>query len=259
MTTYMLHGVIVTTLGLVALAWPARQRGVALASGLAAAPTGLLDALFMQDYWQPPHFVAPWASVEGVLFSFGNGILLWLVASRPLRAALPRAKPLAAFAAPLLGLGAFTLAVSLTLWSGGLALTGLALMPAMLLALALTGALILARTPRLAPLALAGAAGFTLVYAGELAVLGALDPSYPGLWNAATRTGGTFLGFPAWELGWAAVYGAVWPLCIGWALTRRAAASPASMDAPATPGQHRWPRSAPEAPRSRHPGPTPRD
>ncbi|MEJ2022007.1 MAG: hypothetical protein P8X43_08210 [Maritimibacter sp.] len=223
MTTYLLHGLLVSILGLAALAIPTRQRGVALASGIAAAPMGLMDVWFVRDYWQPDHLIGAWFSIEGVLFSFGNGILLWLIASWPLRHALPAARPMRDFARPMLRLGALALAVILALWSHGLGLTPLTLMPSTFAGLAVLLLLILARYPTLAGLAALGCLSFTALYAGELVVMSTYDPAYSELWYPHLRMGLAPLGFPLEELIWAALYGAVWSLCVASSLhpTRR--------------------------------------
>lgn len=214
MTTYLLHGCLVTALGLVALAFPLRQRGVALASGVAAAPMGLMDIWFVQDYWQPDHVIGAWFSLEGILFSFGNGILLWLIASWPQRHHLPTTRPLRHFAMPMLRFGMLAMVIILALWRHGLGLTSLSLMQATFLGLGLLLVLILAQRPNLTGLALLGCGGFTLLYAIQLALMGSYDPHYADLWYPHVREGMALFGFPVEELIWAAIYGAVWSLCV---------------------------------------------
>ncbi len=82
-STYGLWAVLIAGLGLVAAFLTPVHRRVALLSGLCGAPLGLADAVFVPEYWDPTHLLGAAFSIEGVLFSFGNGVLVWLVAVLP--------------------------------------------------------------------------------------------------------------------------------------------------------------------------------
>jgi hypothetical protein len=111
--------------------------------------------------------------------------------------------------------GAF--AIMATLWTHGFGLPGLSLMSSTIVALCAVGAAILVRRPDLLPLAAAGAAGFGLFYAVQLALLAWIWPDFPDAWHPAIRRGAQVFGFPIEEMTWAVVYGFVWTSGIAFA------------------------------------------
>lgn len=212
MNIYLGWGIGVAVLGaLLAAAFP-RHRRTLLLSGVFAAPSGLLDAIFVPEYWTPRHAISPYFSIEGLLFSFGNGVLIWACAIAPHTAAVEyrfALWPMLRRYAIYTGLG---MALFLALWRGGLGLTGLPIMDATLVVAMLYGLWFLYREPRWARFGVAGCAGFGLVYAIELALIGWLAPDAKDVWVREGRGSLEFLGFPLQELGWAACYGGVWAL-----------------------------------------------
>jgi len=216
-STYLIYALTLSILGLVALQAWSDHRGIAFVSGLTAAPLGLLDYLFNLEYWSPTHLFGPLFSIEGMLFSFGNGILLWLIAMVPFRGVTssPRIN-FTTLALRMSFFGILAFAIVLILWNKGLGLCGLSLMYSTIAALVVLGVLITTIKPRLLPLGLAGGIGFVLFYALQLVLLSWLDPAFAGVWHASVREGLLFAGYPVEELTWALVYGAVWVTVIGY-------------------------------------------
>ena len=77
--SYLVISVLIALIGLTSLILRPKQRRFILLSGCYAAPAGAGDLLFVPEYWMPSHIVAPWFSIEGVLYSFGNGCLIALL------------------------------------------------------------------------------------------------------------------------------------------------------------------------------------
>ena len=215
MSIYLLHGLTVSALALLIILIRRGRRDIALMSGLAAAPLGLLDALFVLDYWNPPHVLGPLFSIEGMLFSFGNGVLLWVIAEFPFRGRLENSFRYRVFIRHLLIYGAVAMAVIILLWNKTLGLTNLPLMSATILALLVVGAALLIQHPGLLPFSLAGGVGFCLFYTAQLAILSRLSPEFASFWYAGVRDGFTVFSYPIEELAWAMAYGAIWTIVIG--------------------------------------------
>jgi hypothetical protein len=97
--------------------------------------------------------------------------------------------------------------------------------------MAAVGGTLIRRRPELRPLALVGMASFTLLYTTLLRLTWWLSPAFASDWNWADLCGLTAIGVPLEEILWAAGYGAVWPLMLGYAFEARipsvASASPA--------------------------------
>jgi len=206
---YMIWGVAVSLVGiLVALLIP-RHRRVALLSGLFAAPLGLLDIVFAPEY-SAPHLFGHAFSLEGMLFSFGNGVLVWPVAVVPFwrridydilwRNMIFRCLTCWVIAAVIIAI----------VWRGGVGLPGLSIMTSALVALGGCGLYILWRRPDTWPLVVTGIIGCGLIYLLEMAVLSRFYPNFVTVWAPAVRDGILVLGYPLEEYVWAMVYGGVW-------------------------------------------------
>ena len=216
MSTYLIWGILITLLGLVAVRLDHKMGKVALASAIMATPFGLLDHYFVRDYWQPGHILSASFSIEGMLFSFGNGVFVWLLATIPYRSSITHRLDWSVLLRRFFGYSSIALAIMMTLWSGGLGLTNLGLMRSTLIALLILGALMLWQAPHLWRLGLAGMIGFGLFYAVQLQILSHFDPSFASLWKPSIAEGQHLFGFPAEEMAWAVVYGLVWTIGIGY-------------------------------------------
>lgn len=209
---YLAVGAIATALGLVALwLFPALRRAM-LVSGLLAAPGGLTDVWFVPEYWSPPHLIGKDFSIEGVLFSFGHGLLLMFVALVPFGRRVRMDLNGRRVARRYVGCIALASCVFALLWTRGPVAGPLPIMDAALVALAVTGAYIVWRRPDAWPLMISGALGFGVLYAVELLLAAQIVPGYALYWSAAARAGPTFAGFPIEELWWGLIYGGVWAL-----------------------------------------------
>ncbi len=210
MSAYLVYGLVISFLALAVLAICPKHSKVALISGILATPFGLLDSLFVLDYWTPPHIFGPLFSIEGMLFSFGNGVFVWLIAVFPFRRRLKNRLQFKILARRFVLYSFIALAVMLALWERGLGLANASLMTGTILGLSVIGVLMLSRDSSLLPLALTGALGFGMFYAVQLALLSLISPSFSSVWTAAVRDGVTVFGYPVEEMIWAVVYGCVW-------------------------------------------------
>ncbi len=223
MYSYLTFSLVLAVTGLVViLNTNGRRRSFVLWSALFAAPTGLADFWFAPDYWQPDHVIGPHFSVEGMMFSFGNGALLaflvWpffsrmLVASEAsisLSANWSRVSPVI-----LPGFLAFLL-----LWDG---LMGpLPVMQASFVGFVVL-TLWLAFRRQLNPVSgLAGAFLFSSVYWAQTLLWSWFDHDLASFWSAHSSYLAHPLpmtGLPGDELLWAAFYGLLWPHIITVAL-----------------------------------------
>jgi hypothetical protein len=201
------------------------QRRVVLLSAICAAPAGLADAIFVPEYWTPGHMVGAGFSVEGLLFSFGNGGMLWALAVWPFRRSVSVDVSLARLLPRYVMWMAIGLAICAVAWVG--VPGGIGIMEAALLALVLVGAGMLALRSDAWPFAVSGAVGFGGYYALQLAIVAALCGECAAAWAPSRWASATFLGFPLEELAWAVAYGATWAIATAYGsdvrIMRRAA------------------------------------
>ena len=189
-----------------------RQRRVALICALGAAPVGLADYLFVPEYWSPSHLVGQALSIEGVVFSFGNGGMLWFLAALPVRRRAISAIDSVRLGRRYLLWLAIGFVVFLTIWHRGFAVVDLGVMEAALVSLVVVGTALAVIRPDAWPIMLSGGLGFGAYYAAQLALLSAVAPEFATAWAPTTLAGNTFRGFPIEEVAWAIIYGGVWAL-----------------------------------------------
>ncbi|MFQ5439757.1 MAG: hypothetical protein ACE5DK_13120, partial [Paracoccaceae bacterium] len=191
-------------------------------SALFAAPTGLADVWFAPAYWQPDHVFGPQFSIEGMLFSFGNGVILALIVW-PLIAGKFRTgricNRLKENYIRLVLTVAPGFVTFLVLWDG---LAGpLPVMQASIAAFVALAAWLLLRGKLDARVGLAGSAMFALAYWVEILIWSFFDPDIAHFWSQdATYLANPlpFTGLPGDELLWAAFYGLLWPSIIALAV-----------------------------------------
>jgi len=210
--SYILMSAAIAAAGIMSSLAVPRYRWFIVISGLLAAPAGLSDWIFVPEYWRPDHLIGPWFSVEGILFSFGNGCLImlpvalrWpdLVPPRPDGLIAPLGRLTAAMA---LGIGSFLLA-----WQSGFG--WLMIMHATYIGLAAIAAFLWLKRRFSFVIALTSGLGFALIFGGETMLWHWIDPQFNGFWAAK----GTYLfslpfppGLPIEEYIWAFAYAAVW-------------------------------------------------
>ncbi len=209
--SYLIISLVATTAALGAVFFLVRARWVLMTAGILAAPAGLADALFVPEYWSPVHIVSKNFSIEGVLFSFGNGVLVAAVATVwALDSHLHRTRNIFDLFFRLTALMLIGFLVFLVFWQHGFgnlmimhaAFAGFA---AMFLTLALTGWLS-------GRVMLIGGLGFLLIYLAQTVLWVWLDPSATKYWSADTYL--ITLPFrpylPLEEFIWSFLYGALW-------------------------------------------------
>ena len=187
-----------------------RHRHVALLSGLFAAPLGLLDIVFAPEYWAPPHIFGNVFSVEGMLFSFGNGILVWPAAVLPFWRRISCRVSWRNMLVRCLMCWVLAALIIAIVWRGGFGLPGLDIMTSALVALVGCGIYILSHRPDVWPLAITGTLGCGFIYLVEMRVLAIFYPEFVNVWSPEVIEGMMIFGYPVEEYVWALVYGGVW-------------------------------------------------
>ncbi len=214
MSSYLLLTLILSVIA-GGLLVASKRRRLLLTSGLAAAPAGLLDIIFTPEYWQPNQIFGASFSIEGVLFSFANGVIIAWVAFAPWRAMFVRPRAGIAVARSLAIAVPCWLAFFLV-WHRGFGWAELTIMHAALAGLCLALLILLGRRRDAWALALVSGSGFAAIYFVELLVWRLIDDTAPAFWNHDTAWGVQIIGFPAEELAWAGLYGAVWALAVAY-------------------------------------------
>lgn len=210
--SYFLLSAAVAAAGIIGCLAVPRYRWFIVASGILATPAGLADWIFVPEYWKPDHLIGPWLSVEGMLFSFGNGCLLMLpvalyrqdlIPPRPDDLIAPLGRLTTAMG---LGIGTFLLA-----WQSGFG--QLMIMHATYFGLGAIALFLWLRRQFSFEIALTSGLGFALLYGGETMAWHWLDPQFNGYWAAEEA----YLfslpfppGLPIEEYIWAFAYAAVW-------------------------------------------------
>jgi hypothetical protein len=223
------------SLGLASLAalcyalWPRSDKTgwrALLAAGLLAAPFGLLSFEYIPKYWNPTLLL--WfgpASGEDILFIAASGMLGWAVAAWPFRQRLRHAwfennsKDRWSALLTRFAIGAVPgLAVSYAFKYG---LPSQPVMNGTMWGIAVGGALLLCWKPRLWLLAVVGCTAFLLGYFALMKLLFLVAPEWSAPWHSALQPHSWVAGVPLYELLWAAGFGAVWPLFVGYCLDTR--------------------------------------
>jgi hypothetical protein len=209
---FLWWGLCVSALGLFSIILLPKHRHLALRAGLCTAPFGLLEFMFVPEYWNPPHLFGKWLSIEAIAFAFGSGIFAWLAAAIPLGARIRCNFNSARFWSRYAEVSLFLLAGIGVTWRGAPGLIGLSAGESSLIALGFVGAILLWRRSDFWPLACLGSLGFAVPYALQLVALGHLAPDAVLFWSVDVREGFFLFGFPIEEMMWAALFGAVCPL-----------------------------------------------
>jgi len=226
MYSYLTFSSTVAVFGLLFLILAKGQRRVfVLWSAILAAPTGLADFWFTPEYWRPDHMIGPYFSVEGVLFSFGNGAILGFLVwplFRPILVADDKVDgPLRIWMRSVqVMLPGFV--VFLLLWDR---LNG----PLPIMQASLSGFVALAlwlgfRRRLHLGVGVLGALFFAATYWMQTLLWAWFDPNLAAFWPAHTSYIGFSLpvtGLPGDELLWAAFYGLLWPHIIATAVGAR--------------------------------------
>lgn len=209
--SYFVASALMTVSGLVVAFLLVRTRFFLLMAGVLAAPAGLADALFVPEYWSPEHLLSKNFSIEGLLFSFGNGVLIAALPTlvwpnlRPDRPD-PLWSPLVRCAGPMIP----GFLVFLLLWQHGLGT--LMIMHAAFAGFAVIFVILGAFGWLSGRIILAGGLGFLTIYMLQVVLWTWLDPAVIAFWSADTYV--FTLSVPPYlpieELIWAFLYGALW-------------------------------------------------
>jgi len=210
--SYLIIGVLAAVCGLVTASLNRPARRIILSSGLLAAPAGLADVVFVPEYWHPVYVIGKWMSLEGVLFSFGNGCLIMAVVYR-----FHRRIPVANTGTILrrgmrlsivMGVG---FAVFLAIWRGGLG--DLMIMHAVYPGFSAMFIYLWWRRAIFGNAAVLGAAGFLAIYVVETFIWYWLDSGFTDFWiNDSVYLFRLPVPpfVPIEEYLWAFLYGGLW-------------------------------------------------
>ncbi|MBI4873509.1 MAG: hypothetical protein HY822_02625 [Acidobacteria bacterium] len=183
---------------------------LALGSGVACLPCGLLAAMHNGEYWSPVRLGGFPIGIEDFIFTFTAGAAAWLAAAGPHRRRIVAGSGLDR---RVLLWGAVSAACGWALWRVGF--------DCMTSTLAAAGGLLLllvARRIRLWPLALTGVAVFVPFYVAVVRIQFAFWPDYVLAWNQAGPWAARIWGIPAGEIAWAVSFAALWPMVVASAL-----------------------------------------
>jgi hypothetical protein len=179
-------------------------------------PFCLYEIFFIPEYWAPSTILDRHVGLEDVLFSFATGGIAWLVPALAMGGTITLTWHPRRFLRRFAGGAGLGITSSLILWG-----LGLSIMTAVLLCIGV-GIVVLAwRFPRLHTLALAGAAGFGLLYSLVLASLFMLLPDFASQWTPSRLSDARLAGLPAEEILWACGFGAVWPRFVAYVFDAR--------------------------------------
>lgn len=198
-----------------AAAAPRSIRRSAWVAALLAAPFTLVS-LDYGAYWHPARLGGLQLGLEDLLLSVASGVFLW---SLPAGLAANRIRLQMDWAVLLRRYLGVTLA--------GAALVGicrgLGASPSLSLTTTMVAitAGVLALRPAYWRLATAGGASYLALYLTILKCSWSAFPAFSSQWNWAGMCGVTIFGIPLEEIGWAAGYGAVWPVMMAFTLRAR--------------------------------------
>lgn len=187
---------------LVLLVVPRRRRRFALWSAAACVP-GVLVALAESTYWRPAYILPGKLRIEDVLFNYVAGALVGLLVVLPWPAGGPPPRhPWLRRYLPAAGAGLLLFVVFVQL--------EIPVFEASLWATGLWGAGLLALRPRWAVRATMAGSAFVVAYWAVVRVELLMWPEFIRQWGAAHSLTFLWLGVPAGELVWAAVFGISW-------------------------------------------------
>ncbi|MDJ0822729.1 MAG: hypothetical protein QNJ09_13090 [Paracoccaceae bacterium] len=209
--SYLITGLILAVAGLVASRLSPSLQWFVLAAGVLAAPAGLADVLFVPEYWQPQHIIGAWFSIEGVLFSFGNGCLiaamiaLWFPEIAPEKPQVIWQPVYRCASLMLPGFLAF-----LAAWQGGFG--SLMIMHAAYLGFAVMFVLMALQRRLSLKVVIFSGVGFAALYSVQTLLWYWLDPGFPRFWSAAPYVYVLEIPpfLPVEEYLWAFLYGGLW-------------------------------------------------
>ena len=201
------------------LACPKQRLPMFLSASL-SAPWAITSVVFVPEYWNPVRVATFFRTgPEDFIFSFASGGVVWLIgiwfvrkritlnieAQRVANRAIFFAS---AFVVILLALSTLGLGVMTTTFAG----------------LIVIELLLFSLRPKLWPIAVCSAMGFTLLYVVVANAVMWVCPHFLSQWSSVNLWGSMALGLPTEEVVWPFAYGAVWPLFMAYALDARIAA-----------------------------------
>jgi hypothetical protein len=180
-------------------------------AGLLCLPSALIAFTFDGDYWSPPRLGDLAIGLEDLIFCFDCGALAWLAAAFPFRQRIVSAVcwRTAGIRFTALGLVGGSVIV-------GCHLAGCHSMVGFSLACLTTVVVVLFLRAELWPLAITGAVLYTAIHVLSVRVQFSIWPQYSGYWNQGGILGATIAGVPLIEPVWAVIFGASWPMIVGY-------------------------------------------
>lgn len=205
--------ILLSLAGLAVLFLPAHRKMFTVSGGL-AMPMAVYAYQHTPWYWNPKRTCSFVPAPEDLLFMTSWGVLVWFLATSPLRGRVRNELRWQRILLPYLIL--FILCLPVTEFFNGQVFGHLNVMYAHLLLLTLLGGACLWLRPAVWVLAVSGGGLSGLCYLPFLFVYMFCFPNYLESWNPKAQLQWDVFGLPAFELLWAVVFGASWSLFIAW-------------------------------------------
>jgi hypothetical protein len=187
-----------------------------IVGGLLHLPLFPFALIYNREYWSPVRLGGGLLGIEDALFAFLVGAAAWLFGTWRFRSRLELTYRWPLFLVRYGGMVLFTTSLIIFFWS-----SGLGIMTASVIAGVISVATILGLKRDLWPIALSGAAGFTLLYCGTFLLILRICPSFACQWNGQNLWGTLVLGLPLDEVAWSCSFGALWPSILAYAFKGR--------------------------------------
>lgn len=226
---YLVFSLVALGISLVVLLLYRQQRRLMLWSAVLSAPWALASVAFVPEYWTPSRIATFLVGPEDVIFSFTNGVLVWLLATWPVRHRITVDLSFTRIVVRYVSYCALGMSLGAVF-----RLLGFGVMSSALLTFLIAAILLLVRHRALWSLMLTGSVSFAVAYFAYTAVIFRLSPTFVNQWNAANLWGYFILGVPLEEVLWALGFGAIWPMLMAYSFEAKLDAASESKQALAT-------------------------
>lgn len=219
--TYLLWSLLLLGVFILLFLATPEKREAMLVASVYSTPYAIASLMFVPEYWAPVRLGNPVIGVEDLVFSFANGGVAWWIATRTTQERVRVEFRLKRSIWRYWNCSNIGIAIAGSLW-----VLGVRVMPAFWVAMALMLVFFLYKHPWYWRLSMAGAIGFTAVYAVLTSAVFHLNPAFAAQWSADNLSGHVLGSVPVEEFLWAMGYGAVFPLIVAYALHARFEAAP---------------------------------
>lgn len=214
--TYLVWSLLLFGVFLLLFVATPKKRQAMLVASIYSTPYAVASLMFVPEYWTPVRLGNLVIGVEDLVFSFANGGVAWWLATKSCQDQVHVKLKLRLSMWRYWNCSNFGIAVAGTLW-----VFGVRVMPAFWVSMALLFIVLLYKHPWYWRLSVAGAVGFTAVYAVLTSAVFHASPEFAMQWTAENLSGHSVWDIPVEEFGWAFGYGAVFPMLVAYTLQAR--------------------------------------